>query len=95
LLNIGVAEFYLGAFEQARNQYQSALKIAIENHDKNNQVLALSNLAEVGLELGDLKLTHESLEQLETTLEPGELIHIQKDVIRYRAVLAEKMSLRN
>jgi tetratricopeptide (TPR) repeat protein len=95
LLNIGAAEFYLGAFEQARNQYQSALKIALENHDKNNQILALSNLAEVGLELNDLRLTQDSLEQLETTLEPGEFVHIQQDVIRYRAVLAEKMSLRN
>jgi tetratricopeptide (TPR) repeat protein len=95
LLNIGAAGFYLGDFEQARNQYQSALKIALENHDKNNQILALSNLAEVGLELGDLKLTHDALEQLETTLEPGELTHIQNDVTRYRALLAEKMSLRN
>jgi tetratricopeptide (TPR) repeat protein len=95
LLNIGVAEFYLGAFEQARNQYQNALKIAIENHDKNNQILALSNLAEVGLELNDLKLTYESIEQLEIALEPGELLHIQNDVTRYRTLLAEKMSLRN
>ncbi len=95
LLNIGATEFHLKNFEEARNQYQVALEIATKNHDKNNQVLALSNLAEVGLELNDLKLTEDSLEQLETTLETGEFVHIQNDVTRYRALLAEKMSLRN
>ncbi len=95
LLNIGAAEFYLGNFEAAREQYQIALKITEGNHDYNNRIVALSNLAEVGLELGDLRLTQDVLEQLEKALLTGGLEHFQNDVVRYRALLAEKMSLRN
>jgi tetratricopeptide (TPR) repeat protein/DNA-binding SARP family transcriptional activator len=94
-LNIGAANFYLEKFEEARKQYQIALKITEENRDNNNRILALSNLAEVGLELGDLRFTQDMLDQLEKALLTGELAHIQNDVIRYRALLVEKMSLRN
>ncbi len=95
LLNIGAAEFYLGDFEAARRQYQIALKITEENRDNNNRIVALSNLAEVGLELNDLRFTQDVLDQLEKALSTGELSHIQNDVTRYRALLAEKLSLRN
>jgi tetratricopeptide (TPR) repeat protein len=95
LLNIGATEFYLGNFEAARRQYQIALKITEENRDNSNRIVALSNLAEAGLALSDLRFTQDVLDQLENALSTGELAHIQNDVTRYRALLAEKLSLRN
>ena len=95
LLNIGAAEFYLDFLKPIPAGLPIALKIAEENHDKNNEILALSNLAEVGLELNDFDFTRDTLDQLEKKLLPGELAHIQSDVRRYRALLAEKINFKN
>jgi tetratricopeptide (TPR) repeat protein len=92
LLNLGVSEFFLNEFIKARNYYQDALKIALVNHDIEHQVIILSNLVEVGLEIDDLEFTKNILTQFENTLVLGEFLHLNNDLFKYRQILQEKIN---
>jgi tetratricopeptide (TPR) repeat protein len=93
LLNLGASEFYLARYIEARNHYQAALEIALINHDLENQVLALSNLAEVNLELNDLKTTAQVLEKFRNSLSLGDFENLNTDLFKYEQILQEKITV--